>query len=108
MSHWKYFGRHDSQNNDIKDNGSFTLAKVGVITPSTVTATCDSHYLPWWHDINRNYPICVGSPKVAKESTVVTVACCYSWHYHRSYRANFRQWKHGLTLNKMRHSVLVC
>jgi len=32
----------------------------------TATATHGSHNLPWQHDINRNYPICVMSPKVAK------------------------------------------
>jgi hypothetical protein len=42
--------------------------------PATATTTCDSHYLPWLHDINRNDPICVVSPKVAKASTMVTVS----------------------------------
>ncbi len=57
------------------NNGSFTLAKVSTIMLVTATTTCDSHYLPWGHDINRNYPICVVSPKVAKASTMVTVSC---------------------------------
>jgi hypothetical protein len=30
--------------------------------------------LPWQRNINRNYPICVVSPKVVKESTMVTVS----------------------------------
>jgi hypothetical protein len=55
-------------------NGSFTLAKASAIMPVTATATCDSHYLPWQRNINRNYPICVVSPKVAKASTMVTVS----------------------------------
>jgi hypothetical protein len=54
-------------------NGSFTLAKVSLIMPATATETCDSHYITWGCDINRNYPICVVSPKVAKVSTMVTV-----------------------------------
>jgi hypothetical protein len=54
--------------------GSFTLAKVSMITPATATATCNSLYLPWQCDINRIYPICVTSPKVAKASTMVTVS----------------------------------
>ncbi len=53
---------------------SFTLAKVSAITPATVTATHISHYLPWQLEINRNYPICVVSPKVDKASTMVTVS----------------------------------
>jgi hypothetical protein len=55
-------------------NGSFTLAKVSPIMPVTETATLDSHYITWQHDINRNYPICVVSPKVAKASTMATVS----------------------------------
>ncbi len=50
--------------------------KLARIMPATATATCDSHYLPWRHDINRSYPICVVSPKVAKASTMVTACRC--------------------------------
>ncbi len=35
---------------------------------------------------NRNNPICVASPKVAKASTMVTVAC----HCHRHYLGCYR------------------
>ncbi len=57
------------------NNGSLSLVKVSAIMLVTATTTCDSHYLPWRHYINRIYPICVVSPKVAKASTMVTVAC---------------------------------
>jgi len=30
---------------------------------------------------NRNNPICVASPKVAKANTMVTVVCCCHQHY---------------------------
>ncbi len=80
----------------LLDNGSFTLAKVSAIMLATATATHHSHYLPWWHDINRNDPNCVASPKVGKSSTMVTVACRCRWHYHWHYCANFCQWKHSL------------
>jgi hypothetical protein len=36
---------------------------------------------------NRNDPICVVSPKVAKASTMVTVACRCRWHNRRRYRS---------------------
>ncbi len=63
---------HDNE----QSKESFTLAKVSAIMPATATATAtrDSLYLPWQCDINRIYPICVTSPKVAKESTMVTVS----------------------------------
>ncbi len=54
----------------VKYNGSFTLVKVSAIMPETATATHDSYYLPWRHNINRNDPICIASPKVAKASTM--------------------------------------
>jgi hypothetical protein len=54
-------------------HGLFTLAKFSAITQATVTATHNSHYLPWQHDISRNYPIRVVSPKVAKASKMVTM-----------------------------------
>jgi hypothetical protein len=41
---------------------------------------------------NRNNPICVASPKVAKTRTMVSVAC----RCHRHYRAKLRQCKHSL------------
>ncbi len=41
---------------------------------------------------NRNNPICVMQPKVAKASTMVSVAC----HCHRHYRDKLHQCKHGL------------
>ncbi len=34
-------------------------------------------YLPWPRDINRNNPICVASPKVAKASTVLCRRHCH-------------------------------
>jgi len=37
---------------------------------------------------DRNDPICVTSPKVAKASTLVTVACCCPWRYHLKNIAN--------------------
>ncbi len=56
----------------------FTLARVSTIMPAP--ATCDSHYCTCFGhlgqpDTNRNYPISVAPPKVAKASTVVTVTC---------------------------------
>jgi hypothetical protein len=36
---------------------------------------------PWWHDTNRNDPILVMLPKVAKASSIGTVTCCCYWHY---------------------------
>jgi hypothetical protein len=37
---------------------------------------------------NRYDPICVAAPKVAKASTVVTVACCCRWHFQPKNFAN--------------------
>jgi hypothetical protein len=39
---------------------------------------------------NRNNPICVVPPKVAKARTMVSVTCCSRWHY----RDKLRQCKH--------------
>ncbi len=38
--------------------------------------------MPWRHDIKRKDPICAVLPKVAKASTMVTVARCCRRHYH--------------------------
>jgi len=46
---------------------------------------------------NRNKPICVTLPKVAKASTMVTVACCWHRHYRGRCRSKLCQCKHGLT-----------
>jgi hypothetical protein len=58
----------------------FTLAKVGAIMPATMKCESDTLVLALATlrgvTINRNSPICVMSPKVAKASTVVTGACC--------------------------------
>ncbi len=71
----------------------------------SVTATHDSHLGQCdstclghlgWRTRNRNNPICVASPKVAKASTMMTVICCCCWHYRRRYRSKLRQCKHGL------------
>ncbi len=57
----------------------FTLAKVGAIMPATMTCDSDTLLLALatlgGATKNRNNPICVMSPKVAKASTVVTVTC---------------------------------
>ncbi len=45
---------------------------------------------------NRNDPISVTPPKMAKESTIVTVTC----HYCQRYSANLHQWKHVLSNRK--------
>ncbi len=58
----------------------FSLAKVGAIMPATMT--CNSDALVFALDKNRNNPICVASPEVAKASTVVTVACCCRQWFH--------------------------
>jgi len=43
---------------------------------------------------NRNNPICVTQPKVAKASTIVSVTCRCRWHYHDK----LCQYKHSLRL----------
>jgi hypothetical protein len=48
----------------------FPLVKVNVIMSTIMPATVTHLYLPWHRDINRNNPICVASPKVAKASTI--------------------------------------
>ncbi len=58
----------------------FTLVKVGMIMPATMT--CNSNTLVLALATlggvtkNRNNPMCAASSKVAKASNVVTVACC--------------------------------
>jgi hypothetical protein len=49
----------------------------------TVTVTRNSHYCTClgWHDTDRIISIYVVLPKVAKASTVVTVACCCGWWF---------------------------
>ncbi len=37
---------------------------------------------------NKNDPISVAMPKVAKASTIVAVACCCRQRYHLKYNAN--------------------
>ncbi len=49
---------------------------------------------------NRNNPICVASPKVAKASTIVTVTCRCRQRYRRHYCSKLRQCKHGLNDHK--------
>jgi hypothetical protein len=44
---------------------------------------------------DKNNPICVASPKVARESTMVTVVCCCLRHYRRCYSSKLRQCKHS-------------
>ncbi len=59
----------------------FTLTK---FSPNTaVRAACDT---------NRIISVCVATPKVAKASSVLYVACHRRWHY----RAKLYQWKYGL------------
>ncbi len=48
----------------------FTLAEFRAITPVIMPTILQLPYLPWPNEINRNDPICVVSPKVAKASTV--------------------------------------
>ncbi len=38
-------------------------------------------YLPWQNDRNKNDPICIMPPKVAKASTIVTVECHCRRHF---------------------------
>jgi hypothetical protein len=38
--------------------------------------------------LNRNDPICVAPPKVAKASTIATVTCRCCWRYHLKNIAN--------------------
>jgi len=52
---------------------------VGVIMPNSLTLAI------------RNVPISVALPKVAKASTIVTVACCCCWHYCLKYIANLHR-----------------
>ncbi len=57
----------------------FILAKVGMIMPATMTHNSDTLIFALaalgGATKNRNNPICVASPKVAKASTAVTIAC---------------------------------
>ncbi len=51
----------------------FILAKFSAIMPVILQVISHLPYFPWhlgWCDVNRNDPICVALPKVAKESTV--------------------------------------
>ncbi len=48
---------------------------------------------------NRNNPICVASLKVAKASTIVTVACCCHQCYRGHYCSKLRQCKDSLRLS---------
>ncbi len=34
------------------------------------------------HDTNRIISICVASPKVAKESKMISVTCRFRWNFH--------------------------
>jgi hypothetical protein len=58
----------------------FTSAKVGTIMPATMTYNSDTLVLALTtfggETKNRNIPICIALPKVAKARTVVTVVCC--------------------------------
>jgi hypothetical protein len=67
-----------------------------MITPATATrdslyCTCFGHLVRY--DINRIINICVMSTKVAKASTVVTVACRWRWQYH----PKLCQWKYAFS-----------
>jgi len=63
--------------------GSLSCVSIGNIlrqNEMAVIVTCDSHYCTClghlgWRNTNRNYPYCVPSPKVAKESTVTWLSC---------------------------------
>jgi hypothetical protein len=46
------------------------------------TGTHDCAYLghPGWHNTNWVISISDASPKVAEESSVVPVTCCWRWH----------------------------
>ncbi len=58
---------------------------------------------------NRNVPICITSPKEAKASTMVTVACRCRRHYRVHYRANFCQWKHSFSSKvRITYSYIFC
>ena len=48
-----------------------TLAEFRGIMPVIMPAISRITYLPWPNEINRNDPICVASPKVAKARTVL-------------------------------------
>jgi hypothetical protein len=52
--------------------------------PATVTCaiyhcTCLGHLGPC--ETNRNDPICVATPKVAKASTMIYIVCHCRWHF---------------------------
>ncbi len=74
--------------------------------------THDSHYHTCighlgQHDKIRNDPISVAPPKVAKASTIVTVACCCHWRYC----ANFLKalWVHlKMMSNIQNHQLNKC
>jgi hypothetical protein len=61
----KVLGKNCQENFDFLRQGHFSFA-------------CLGHLGQW--DTNRNDPICVAPPKVAKASTVT---CCCRWSYHQ-------------------------
>jgi hypothetical protein len=68
-----------------KEKSHVYIGKGYVITVATMThgsdtCTCLGHLGQCNRD--RNDPLSVMLPKVAKESTIVTVVCRCCWHYH--------------------------
>ncbi len=50
-----------------------------------------------WHDINKNDPICITLPKVAKACKKGNIALQIRRHYYRHYCAKLRQCKYVLS-----------
>jgi hypothetical protein len=53
----------------VTSKAMFTLAEFRAITPAIMPAILQLTYFPRPNEINRNDPICVTSPKVAKART---------------------------------------
>jgi hypothetical protein len=58
--------------------GSFTMAKFVCKNISDITMQYCLPYLPWPSERNRNDPICVAPPKVAKAGKEGNMALRYS------------------------------
>ncbi len=61
----------------------FTLAMISTISHAISQALIIVPYLLTL--ANRNDPISVSTPKVAKASTIVAVVCHCRWHYRLKY-----------------------
>jgi hypothetical protein len=55
-----------------------------------MTSDSDTHVLALatLGEVTEIIILSVALPKVAKASTIVTVMCCWHWHYHLKYSAN--------------------